>query len=63
MHKTETYSPSVTAKILGIGRVTVLRHIEAGLIPAIRIGRRLVIPRTYVDGLFSEAGCPRLADG
>lgn len=57
----ETYNPAEAARILGVARVTLVRWVEAGQIPAIRIGHRTLIPRSYIDRLFAEAGCPREA--
>lgn len=59
MKSREAYSPQMTADILGVTKSTVVRHIESGLIPAIRLGSRWLVPRSYVDKLFDQVGCPR----
>lgn len=59
MQTPETYSLAQVAQILGVARSTILRHVDQGTIPAIRLGARTLVPRSYVDRLFSEAGCPR----
>ena len=55
----ETYNLAEAARILGVARVTMARWAEAGEISVIRIGHRTLVPRSYIDRLFAEAGCPR----
>jgi excisionase family DNA binding protein len=55
----ETYNLAEAGRILGVARTTLARQAAAGAIPAIRIGSRWLIPKTYIDRLFDEAGCPR----
>lgn len=57
--KAEAYSLQQAARILNISLATLHRHVKAGKIPAIKIERRLVIPRAYIDKLFADAGFPR----
>ena len=59
MIKPETYSTAEASTILGVSTQTLNRQIKEGNVPAIRVGGRIVIPRSYIDQLFSEAGCPR----
>lgn len=40
-----TLTVTATGEILGLDPRTVMRGVEDGTIPAIRIGRRVVIPR------------------
>lgn len=39
-------TPIETAKLLRIGRGTVYEQIRLGLIPSIRIGRKILVPKT-----------------
>lgn len=49
-----TLSVPETAKVLGIGRNLCYDRVKTGEIPAIRIGRRLVIPRAALEKLLAE---------
>ncbi len=62
MQKSETYTLAQAARILGVSQATIQRHANTGKIPAIKLVRRILIPRAYVDGLFSAAGYPRDSD-
>jgi excisionase family DNA binding protein len=42
------------AKILRIGRLSAYQAIERGEVPSIRIGRRILIPRTALEQLLSR---------
>lgn len=53
-----TYSIQQVSQILGVSAVTVWRRIQNGEIPEIRVGKRRMVPKAYVDGLFSGAGYP-----
>ncbi len=55
MHNRETLSPAETAQTLGVGTKTILRGVANGDIPAVRLGRRLLIPRAYIDRLVAAA--------
>ena len=43
------------ARIVGIGRSTLYEHVRAGLVPSVRIGRRVVIPTEVIEALFRSA--------
>jgi excisionase family DNA binding protein len=47
-----TYNVDEVAALLGLGRNTVYAAVKRREIPAIRIGRRLVIPRLALDNLL-----------
>jgi excisionase family DNA binding protein len=49
----ETYTVEETARILRIGRNSAYDAIRAGAIPALRIGRRIVVPRVALDRLLA----------
>jgi len=42
--QTPTVTVPVAAKLLGVSRPTAYEAVAAGTIPAVRIGRRLVVP-------------------
>jgi excisionase family DNA binding protein len=48
------YTVAETARILRIGRTLAYDYAKSGKLPAIRIGRRLLIPRAAVDKLLTE---------
>lgn len=48
-----TWSVPETAKVLGIGRNLCYDRIKVGEIPAIRIGRRILIPRSALEKLLA----------
>ncbi len=50
-----TYSVEEAAKILGIGRSAAYQALRTGEIPAIRIGRRLLVPVQALEQLLSTA--------
>jgi len=54
--KTERLTLTVdeAAKILGIGRQLAYNRVKTGEIPAIKIGRRLVVPRAALEKLLAE---------
>lgn len=60
MQKPLTYSLQQVANMLGVTAVTVARRADAGEVPTITLGRRRLVPRAYVEGLFAEAGYPLL---
>lgn len=45
-----TYSVREAAAILGVGAPTLYRAIERREVPFVQIGKRLVMPKTWVDG-------------
>jgi excisionase family DNA binding protein len=48
------YSTSEVAKRLGINRVTMYRWVQKGVVKAYKIGKRLKIPISEVERLWSE---------
>lgn len=44
----------------GLAKSTTLNHIRDGIIPAARLGGKLLIPTTVLDQLREQAGCPRV---
>lgn len=47
------------AHLLGIGRQLAYEKVRTGEIPALRIGRRLIIPRKSLDRLLEQSQtCP-----
>lgn len=47
----KTYSPAEIAEKRGVHRITVYRWIKRGLLkPAPRLGRKIAIPASQVDG-------------
>jgi excisionase family DNA binding protein len=50
----EVLTVEETAKRLGISRNSAYKHVRAGAIPALRLGRRLVVPRAALASLLSE---------
>jgi len=53
-----TYSVPEAARVLGVSRNTAYEAIKAGQIPALRIGRRIVVPRQEIDRLLSASPAP-----
>ena len=53
------YTVEEAGEILGIGRSKAYEAANCGEIPTIRIGRRILIPKTALDRLLSEAGQPQ----
>lgn len=51
----QTYTVSEVAKILGIGRNTAYEVCRNGEIPTIKIGGRILIPRSAIDELLDGA--------
>jgi excisionase family DNA binding protein len=45
------YSVSQPAKKLNVAEITLYRNVNTGKIPAKKVGARLMIPGSYVDGL------------
>jgi excisionase family DNA binding protein len=50
-----TFTIEEAAKALGIGRTLAYEAIKRGEIPTIRIGRRLLVPRSALDQLLGNA--------
>lgn len=49
-----TLSVEETAKLLGIGRNLCYDRVKTGEIPVIKIGRRLLVPRSALEKLLAE---------
>ena len=52
----KTVSVQQAAELLGISRNHAFRCVQRGEIPAIRVGRRLLIPTSLLEGLFEPSG-------
>ena len=50
------YSPDEARKLLKISRGLIYVGIHTGRIPSIRIGRRILIPRSGLERLLNEVG-------
>ncbi len=48
------YSPNETRKLLKISRGLMYEAINTGQIPSIRIGRRLLVPRSALEKLLTD---------
>ena len=48
------YSPNEARKLLKISRGLIYEAINTGRIPSIRIGRRILIPRSGLERLLNE---------
>jgi len=48
-----TFTVEETAKILGIGRNSAYEAVTRGEIPVIRVGKRLLVPKTALEKLLS----------
>ncbi len=48
-------TPTETAKLLRIGRGTVYDQIRLGVIPSIRMGRRILVPRAALMKMLEAA--------
>jgi excisionase family DNA binding protein len=51
-----TIPVSVAAELLGISRAAAYSAVASGRLPALRIGRRLVVPKVKLMELLNEAG-------
>jgi excisionase family DNA binding protein len=49
------------AKILRIGRISAYQAIERGEVPAIRIGRRILVPRMALEQVLNRFSTPKSA--
>jgi excisionase family DNA binding protein len=49
-----TYSVEEAAKLLGIGRNLCYEKVRTGEIPALKIGRRILVPKVALEKLLSE---------
>lgn len=51
-----TYSVPETAKLLGISRALAYELVARNQLPAIRLGRRLLVPRHAIETLLQQGG-------
>lgn len=51
-----TFSAIECARILGVSRATVYEAIHNGTIPSLRIGGRLLVPRSALTRMLDNAG-------
>lgn len=47
------------ARLLGVHPLTIRRAVELGQLPAVKVGRRRLIPRQALDDLLSARPQPR----
>jgi excisionase family DNA binding protein len=52
----KTYRVEEAAAVLDVGKRAVYAGIRRGQIPAIRMGRRFLIPQSSLDSMLSGAG-------
>lgn len=50
----ENLTVQETSKLLGVTELTIHNYIKKGLLPASKIGRRIVIKRTDIDNALKE---------
>ena len=50
-----TVSVPEAARLLGVSRMTAYSAIREGVIPSLRIGRRVLVPRAALDRLLAQA--------
>ncbi len=50
-----TYTVTEAATVLGISRTSAYERVRAGDLPALRLGRRIVITRAVVDAMLDGA--------
>ena len=51
-HVAKTVTVQELAELLGISRNHAFRCVARGEIPSVRMGRRLLIPASFLEGLF-----------
>ncbi len=61
--KTLTYSVDEAAALLGVSRASAYKAAGCGQIPALRIGKRLVVPRAAFDELLQPKSAEARAAG
>ena len=49
------YSVRQAAEILNVSYLTVFRKITEKSFPSIRIGRKILVPAAFIDGLVAQA--------
>ena len=52
------YTVEQAARLLGLGRSGAYEAVRRGDLPAIRVGKRLIIPKTALDRMLAQAGQP-----
>ncbi len=50
-----------TARLLGLGKDGVYRAAHEGVIPVIRVGRRMLVPRAAFQKLLETGAAPKAA--
>ncbi len=53
-----TLTVEEAATLLGVGRVTVYEAIRRGEMPAIRLGKRILVPRAALQRMLEEGNQP-----
>jgi excisionase family DNA binding protein len=61
--KCETLSVEEAGLRLGLGRNKAYEAVQSGMIPSLRFGRKIVVPRQAVDRLLASAGNNKLTEG
>lgn len=51
-----TYSVEEGAELLGISRNSAYEAVRKGEIPTVRLGRRILIPRSRLEALLDDGG-------
>lgn len=51
-----TLTVEEAAEVLGISRPSAYQGVERGEIPHIRVGKRILVPRSALERLLAEAG-------
>ena len=57
--KPQFFSIRKTAEILQVSNLTVWRRVQAGEIPSVRLGKRVLIPDTFFERLKETAFQPQ----
>lgn len=52
----QTYTVTEAAKVLGIGRSVAYQAAKTGQLPIIKIGKRILVPKSALERKLSEAG-------
>ena len=51
-----TVSVQEAARMLGIGRATAYEGVRTGVIPSVKVGRRLLVPRVALERMLAGVG-------